>query len=66
MRETFVSTHKTLPWRAGAGRELLAIGPFPRQRAGAAKWGEKRALTVANGMATTAQGRVPSKTLRPA
>jgi hypothetical protein len=31
-----------------------------------AKWGEKRALTVNNGMATTASGRVPSKALRPA
>jgi hypothetical protein len=62
----FAQKHDAALERAGAGRELLAIGPFPRQRAGAAKWGEKRALTVSNGMATTATGRVPSKALRPA
>ena len=57
----------SLPWRAGAGRPLEAFGPFPRQRAGAAKWGARLPIdSVRNGMVLTATGRYFSKALRPA
>jgi hypothetical protein len=63
----FAQKHDAALERAGAGRALEAVGPFPRQRAGAAKWGAAQPLlSVRNGVATTPAGRVFSKALRPA
>ena len=63
----FAKKHDAALERAGAGRPLEAFGPFPRQRAGAARWGARLPIdSVQNGMVFTASGRYFSKALRPA
>jgi hypothetical protein len=63
----FAQKHDAALGRAGAARPLEAIGPFPRQRAGAAKWGARLPIdSVRNGLAFAASGRYFSKALRPA